>query len=957
MRGRRSCSSRRSAVAADDAPAPRDDARDHDVARTEPALLRRSRHGARAGAREPRSPARSGRRSPGKRPFAPFSIRPRPPARVALHEPVQTTSIDVRYTLQCLVEACLPQPGGIALPKLQAHTRPSRRRPRDVRPQLATRRGRLACGGGRARGRPAALASTGRAAGGLVPPRCARSARRGAHARRRAARPRRVRARGARGHATAQAAARAGALPGRQLRTRPRARRAPRPRAARTTAAERSRCLARVLAFDPKRRPVGSRLRPPVSRGAARSRRRRASSSARRRDRANGGPSDDRRARSRSQTCAACSPLARRTTLIRTAAAVLLIALALAAVLLGRHPRQCVRRPSCRNARTASWCSICPRSISPDTYAPRIGATLRESHPSRAAGTASSCSRTPRTRRSRPGRPRKPLPPAARLLHVARRETRRASCRRSRRTRGRNSFSPRARRSRPGLELARGVIIDEAPDGEAGRAARERPRERSGRRPAGDERRARVPPRRDPARRRRAQPRHPVTSSSTGGSFAVGARTHRHGCAASEPRGPRAARSRSASRRSRSRSRCCSGLTSSGRRGSRGRAARSRKAPRETVAPDRRSARARARGSARAARGRRSNVARHDARGRPALPAVVGRRQPTGTPRRFSPFGRGPQRARRRRRPRAPGGASPAFLARPTARAGSRGRACAERPRRRLRTSPQAATPQRTPRRRSTCSGSWRSATRRADGARRRSSGASRRSTTPSGAIPGTTAAKYNLELLPSAPARGRGRAARAERRTGPAGQRTAGRGNRCSRGRGIDRHDEPHVPDAARRPAGAGRRAAARRARARGATGLGRARAASTGAAPRWHAARDDRRAGSRARAARARQVAQPAVRAPETADVRTDAPQAMFVLDTSRSMLASAEPGAPESPGPRATGRRPAAHRDLRRLRRRRHAHRPRASEPAADRRHRRRSTPPSSAPSGSSARLRRK
>ena len=37
---------------------------------------------------------------------------------------------------------------------------------------------------------------------------------------------------------------------------------------------------------------------------------------------------------------------------------------------------------------------------------------------------------------------------------------------------------------------------------------------------------------------------------------------------------------------------------------------------------------------------------------------------------------------------------------------------------------------------------------------------------------------------------------------------------------------------------------------------------------------------------------VAQPALRAPETANVRTDA-QAMFVLDTSRSMLASAGPG----------------------------------------------------------------
>ena len=39
---------------------------------------------------------------------------------------------------------------------------------------------------------------------------------------------------------------------------------------------------------------------------------------------------------------------------------------------------------------------------------------------------------------------------------------------------------------------------------------------------------------------------------------------------------------------------------------------------------------------------------------------------------------------------------------------------------------------------------------------------------------------------------------------------------------------------------------------------------------------------------------AAQPAIRAPKTASVRTDA-QAMFVLDTSRSMLASAGPGEP--------------------------------------------------------------
>ncbi len=55
--------------------------------------------------------------------FAPFSIVGRP--QESRTDSGLTTSIDVRYTLQCLVEACLPQPGGIALPKLLVHTRPS----------------------------------------------------------------------------------------------------------------------------------------------------------------------------------------------------------------------------------------------------------------------------------------------------------------------------------------------------------------------------------------------------------------------------------------------------------------------------------------------------------------------------------------------------------------------------------------------------------------------------------------------------------------------------------------------------------------------------------------------------------------------------------------------------------------------------------------------------------------
>ena len=55
--------------------------------------------------------------------FAPFSLVGRP--QESRSHSGQTTSIDVRYTLQCLVESCLPQPGGIALPKLLVHTRPS----------------------------------------------------------------------------------------------------------------------------------------------------------------------------------------------------------------------------------------------------------------------------------------------------------------------------------------------------------------------------------------------------------------------------------------------------------------------------------------------------------------------------------------------------------------------------------------------------------------------------------------------------------------------------------------------------------------------------------------------------------------------------------------------------------------------------------------------------------------
>ena len=69
-------------------------------------------------------------------------------------------------------------------------------------------------------------------------------------------------------------------------------------------------------------------------------------------------------------------PLARRTTLVRAAAAVVLVALALAAVLVGRNPqvRESTVLPTRSNGIVVLDLSA---SISTDTYA-RIGASLRE---------------------------------------------------------------------------------------------------------------------------------------------------------------------------------------------------------------------------------------------------------------------------------------------------------------------------------------------------------------------------------------------------------------------------------------------------------------------------------------------------------------------------------------------------------------------------------------------------
>jgi hypothetical protein len=55
--------------------------------------------------------------------FKPYSIVGTP--RESRSESGHAVTIDVRYTLHCLVEACLPQSGGVVLPKLRVHTKPS----------------------------------------------------------------------------------------------------------------------------------------------------------------------------------------------------------------------------------------------------------------------------------------------------------------------------------------------------------------------------------------------------------------------------------------------------------------------------------------------------------------------------------------------------------------------------------------------------------------------------------------------------------------------------------------------------------------------------------------------------------------------------------------------------------------------------------------------------------------
>ena len=149
--------------------------------------------------------------------------------------------------------------------------------------------------------------------------------------------------------------------------------------------------------------------------------------------------------------------LARRTTLVRTAAAAVLLALAVAAVLLGRHPevRESTVLPKRSNGIVVLDLSA---SISPDTYA-RIGATIRELTESGGRYGLVVFSDTA-YEAIPPGTPSEALRPLLRYFTL-----------RAASTEGflptfppnpwANSFSAGTKIS-TGLELARGVIIDEA---------------------------------------------------------------------------------------------------------------------------------------------------------------------------------------------------------------------------------------------------------------------------------------------------------------------------------------------------------------------------------------------------------------------------------------------------------------------------------------------------------------
>jgi hypothetical protein len=149
-------------------------------------------------------------------------------------------------------------------------------------------------------------------------------------------------------------------------------------------------------------------------------------------------------------------PLARRTTLLRAAAAAVLVALALAAVLLGRHPevRESTILPKRSNGIVVLDLSA---SISTDTYA-RIGASLRELTESGGRYGLVVFSDTA-YEAIPPGTPSEALRPLLRYFTL--RPAQEGFLPTFPVNPWSNSFSAGTKIS-TGLELARGVIIDEA---------------------------------------------------------------------------------------------------------------------------------------------------------------------------------------------------------------------------------------------------------------------------------------------------------------------------------------------------------------------------------------------------------------------------------------------------------------------------------------------------------------
>ena len=708
---------------------------DLDVARTEPALLRRPRHGARAGAREP-SRARSGHRPSGgdvcavldRRPATGVALDERSDDvdRRALHAPVLGRGVPAAARRDRAAEAS------------GAHEA-EQRQPRHVQPQLAA-----ASTSSRVWRRPRSRPTRRR---GGSSSRCRRSRtawRPGCWPRRSRSRPccscsARSRSWCERsrdgagcctsGRASASSLARALEL-------------------ARASAArgpdDRRRALAllaRVLAFDPN---GGRRLAPAAARlawGRSEPSTTGLESLVDEIERNGGRPMTPARdpARRRAQPARARAPhhahphrgsdrCSSRWRLPRCCSG---------------DTRRCARRPLPaealeRDRRARPLREHLPRHVRADR---RDAAT---SSPSRAAATASSCSRTPRTRRSRPGRPSEALRPLLGYFTL-----------RAASTEGflptfpanpwANSFSAGTKIS-TGLELARGVIIDEAPDekpavllvSDLENDPADVPRVTS---VALAYRREGIPldvVALNPAPGDEQLYRRLVRGCGLLHAGSVARRANGGVVAWLVPARPRRdrARGRAAARRVRA-------LVGAAHVGEPPAAGRRRV---RAFAPDRRRARARARSPPRAARGRRSIVARHDASGRPALPAVVGDRGGLGHVD-ASALGRRAQRARRRRRPGAQARRRRVSRGRPRARVLAVARARRGRGRR-SRTSPRAATPPAHASQAFDLLGILAFSDSTSGPARDAGRAEPRRVRERCPARSGNTAAKYNLELL-----------------------------------------------------------------------------------------------------------------------------------------------------------------------------------------------------------------